>query len=172
MTDEAQVVVVSDTNVLVNLMHVSRLDFCGRLLSHRFVVPEEVVEEILVPEQKTALQQAIKTDSIGLEPVTTVEALALFGALRERFGRGESAALALAATRRWLLACDEKRRFLKIAEEHLGVETVLRTEHVFELAIKAGLLTVEEADADKATLETHRYKMSFDSFRNFLKVVA
>ena len=37
------------------------------------------------------------------------------------------------------------------------------------LAIQAGLLTVEEADADKATLERRRFKMPFGSFADVVK---
>jgi hypothetical protein len=40
---------------------------------------------------------------------------------------------------------------------------------VFVLAIKAGLLTVEDADADKLTLEGRRFKVSFASYRELVK---
>jgi len=43
-------IVVTDSNVLINLMHVSRLDFCGRLPGHEFVVPDRVREEINDPD--------------------------------------------------------------------------------------------------------------------------
>jgi hypothetical protein len=36
------------------------------------------------------------------------------------------------------------------------------------LGIRAGLLTVEEADQDKAVLEQHRFKMAFESFRDLV----
>jgi hypothetical protein len=38
-------IVVTDSNVLINLMHVSRLDLCGRIPGHEFVVPDHVREE-------------------------------------------------------------------------------------------------------------------------------
>jgi len=40
---------------------------------------------------------------------------------------------------------------------------------VFVLAIRAGLLTTEDADADKRVLEQHRFKMMFASFRDLVK---
>jgi hypothetical protein len=40
---------------------------------------------------------------------------------------------------------------------------------VLVLAIRAGLLTIEDADADKRILEQHRFKMPFTSFREVVK---
>jgi len=42
---------------------------------------------------------------------------------------------------------------------------------VLVLAIKAGLLTIEDADADKLTLESKRFKPkpSFTSYRELVK---
>ena len=37
------------------------------------------------------------------------------------------------------------------------------------LAIRDGLVTVEEADQDKMVLEEHRFKMRFSSFRDVLE---
>ena len=58
MTDPPQRIVVSDANVLINLMHVGRLDICGRLPGFEFVVPNHVREEIMLPEQRAALDEA------------------------------------------------------------------------------------------------------------------
>jgi len=41
-------VAITDTNVLINLMHVGRLDFPGALTAFEFVVPDHVVAEITV----------------------------------------------------------------------------------------------------------------------------
>jgi hypothetical protein len=38
-------VVVTDANILINLIHVGRLDLLGKLPPYSFVVPEEVVKE-------------------------------------------------------------------------------------------------------------------------------
>jgi hypothetical protein len=40
---------------------------------------------------------------------------------------------------------------------------------VFVLAIRAGLVTTEIADADKSVLEQHRFKMMFASFRELVR---
>ena len=45
---------------------------------------------------------------------------------------------------------------------------ILNTPGILLLAIRAGLLSVDEADGLKARLETHRYRMKFDAFRDVL----
>src|SRR6185436_15539716 len=91
--------------------------------------------------------------------------LTLFTQLVVHIGRGEAACLALAVAKGWMVASDEKRRFRREAEARLGKDNIVRTQDIFVLAIATGLLTIEEADADKATLERRRFRMGFASFR-------
>ena len=86
-------------------------------------------------------------------------------------GRGEAACLSMAEQRGWLAAVDERGRFLRLARERLGegrILNILNTPGILLLAIHAGLVSVDEADVLKARLETHRYRMRFDSFRDVL----
>jgi predicted nucleic acid-binding protein len=39
-------IVVTDTNILINLAQIGRLDLLGKLPPYLFVVPEEVVKEV------------------------------------------------------------------------------------------------------------------------------
>jgi hypothetical protein len=52
-------VVVTDTNILINLIHIGRLDLLGKLPPYSFVVPEEVVKEVTGFDQAQALQSGI-----------------------------------------------------------------------------------------------------------------
>jgi predicted nucleic acid-binding protein len=52
---------VTDTNILINLIHVGRLDLLGKLPPYSFVVPEEVVKEVREPHQAEALQAAMSS---------------------------------------------------------------------------------------------------------------
>jgi len=45
-------VVVTDTNILINLIHVNLLDLLGKLPPYSFVVPEEVVKEVREPHKR------------------------------------------------------------------------------------------------------------------------
>jgi len=162
-------IVVTDSNVLINLMHVSRLDLLRSLPGHEFVVPDHVREEITNPDQRAALDAAIGAGTVKLESITDLDALATFTELIAHIGRGESACIAIAAKRGWSIASDEKRRFRREAEARLGGERILGTVELFVLAIEARLITVEQADADKLALESRKFKVSFTSFRELVK---
>jgi predicted nucleic acid-binding protein len=81
---------------------------------------------------------------------------------------GEAACLALAVHRGALVASDEKRAFKREAETRLGPGRILNTPGLFLIGIRRGLLTVEEADDLKRALESKRFRMKFDSFRELI----
>lgn len=83
-------------------------------------------------------------------------------------GRGEAASLALAATRGFLVASDERKVFLRQARQRLGEGRIVNTPGLFVLAIQRGTLTVADADAAKAVLETRSFKMKFESFAELI----
>lgn len=163
-------VVVTDASVLINLMHVDRLDLLGALAGYDFVVPPEVEAEVTVPAQAQALARGFGAGHIGrirFSDADTTE-LEVYAELVQVIGKGEAACLALAQIRGWYVASDERRRFLRLARERIGEGRVLNTPGIFVLAIRAGLLTVEDADQDKGVLERYRFKMRFASFRDVL----
>jgi predicted nucleic acid-binding protein len=158
-------IVVTDANVLINLIHVDALAMVASLPDYEFVVVEEVVGEITDPQQATALQTAFAENHLQRDSLTDLNALALFAELVQMMGRGEAASLALADGKDCYLACDEKRVFRRKAIEILGEDRLLTTPGIFVLCIRQGLLTIDEADRLKAILETKRFKMTFGSFR-------
>jgi predicted nucleic acid-binding protein len=160
---------VTDANVLINLMHVSRLGLLAKIPNHEFVVPEHVREEITIPEQRTTLDAAVSEGWLKIEVIDDLGAITVFTELIAHIGRGEAACIAIATRKGWLIASDEKKRFLREATTRVGVGHVLTTADVFVLAIRAGLLSIEEADADKVTLEGRRFKVSFGSYRELVK---
>ena len=162
-------VIVTDANVLINLMHVARLDLLDRIPRHEFVVPDHVREEVTEPSFRPVLDDTLQRGALKLETFTDPEAQSVFAELIVHIGRGEAACIALAAKHGWLVASDEKRRFRREAVARLGEGWIIGTPDVFVLAVRAGLLTIDAADADKATLEQHRFKMSFASFRELVK---
>ena len=159
-------VVITDANVIINLIHVERLDLLWRLPGYQFVVPPEVEAEVCVPRQAAVLKQALDAGDLSRQGFTGTAELGIYAELVQVLGKGESACLAMAEVRGWLVASDEGRRFLRLANAHLGPGRVLNTPGLFVLAIRADVLTVEEADRHKATLERHRFKMNFASFRD------
>ncbi len=168
MSDAPTRIVVTDANVLINLIHVGRLDLLAGLGGFEFVVPDHVDAEITDPSQRAVLSEAAQRDVLRTVSLNELPAIALYAELASRLGRGEAACLALAATRGWIVASDEKKRFRREAEARLGVDRILTTPGIFVLAIRRGLLSVQQADADKAALEQRRFKMSFASFRDVI----
>jgi predicted nucleic acid-binding protein len=161
----AQRIVVTDANVLINLIHVDALAMVASLPDYEFVVVEEVVGEITDPQQAAALQTALAENHLKRDSLTDLDALALFAELVQMMGRGEAASLALADGKDCYLACDEKRVFRRKAMEILGEDRLLTTPGIIVLCIRQGLLTIDEADRLKAILEAKRFKMTFGSFR-------
>lgn len=157
--------VVADTNVLINLMHVERLDLCAKLPGLELIVPEHVRKEVLIPEHRAALDAAVSGGVFRVDSITEPEDIALFAELTVRLGRGEVACLVLAIRNGWTVASDEKRRFRREATSRIGADRIIGTADLYIRAIHAGVMTMEEADADKATLQKRRFKMPFESFR-------
>ena len=162
-------VVVTDANILINLIHIGRLSILGSLAQFEFVVPDEVVVEILDEEQSRALRAAIDANQISLKPIESTEELTTFTELVSFLGEGESACLALAQQRGWWVASDEGGAFRREAQQRLGPGRLINTPGLLLSAIRAGVLTVEEADQVKAVLEQHRFRVKFKSFRDLLE---
>ena len=164
MTEQAVCIVVADANVLINLIHVARLAFCSELPGYEFVVPDHVRREVSQPEQKAALDHALQTGVLTQVSITDPADIGEFADLITRLGRGEAACLVLAERNGWTVASDERRRFRKEALAPIGEDRLIGTADLFVHAIQAGLISVEEADADKQALESKRFRMPFRSF--------
>ena len=168
MTDAPSVVVVTDANVLINLIHTGRLLLLGQLPGFRFVVPDDVVAEVSEVDQPTRLAEALAAEALASCALTELEDLTLFAELRAVLGSGEAACLALAQGNGWHIASDERGRFRCEVHARLGEQRLLTTPAIYLRAICAGLLSVAEADTDKALLASCRFVMRFASFADVL----
>jgi predicted nucleic acid-binding protein len=160
--------VITDTSILINLCHTGHMPLLGRTTGLRFVVPDEVIAEITDPDQLRALEQALAEGAVGRTSISSPDELAIFAELTQMLGSGESACLALAVNRNWLVACDEKRLFLREARKRLGEGRILNTAGLYVLWIRTGVLSVDEADSAKGVLDAHRFRLAFDSFREVI----
>ena len=158
------VVVITDANVLINLVHIGEIALLGDLPAFEFRLPLEVLAELTDEWQRHEVEKAMQAGHLGLQPLDAIDSLALFADLRSIMGRGEAACLAIAASIGCHLASDESRRFKRRAVELIGAERILRTEDLLLIAIRCRRLTVEQADAHKAVLASNRYVMPFESF--------
>ena len=163
-------IVVTDANVLINLIHVRRLGLLGALSDYEFVVPPEVEAEVKTPKHAKALAQAFAKNHMQRQSFTTTNELQLYAEHAKVLGKGESACLAMAEKHGLYLASDERRKFQRLCEARLGKGRLVNTPGIYVLAIRDHLLTVREADTDKRTLEKHRFKMNFSSFGELIQI--
>lgn len=161
-------VVITDSSIVINLSHTGHIRLLGTTDGFRFAVPDEVVAEITNPAQRDLLEATLVEGTLGRESLFSPEELEVYADLSQILGSGESACLALALKRGWLVACDERRVFLREAHNRLGAGRILNTAGIYVLWIRQGLLTVDQADAAKLLLEAHRFRMAFKSFRDVI----
>ncbi|HEY0556610.1 MAG TPA: hypothetical protein VGG20_20310 [Thermoanaerobaculia bacterium] len=158
--------VLVDANILFNFAFVERLNLLGAFPDLDFRAPVEVLAEVVSEQER--VQESLRLGHVGEATFSEVAELALFVELRRSLGMGEAACLALAVHRGALVASDEKRAFRREAETRLGPGRILNTPGLLLLSIRRGLLTVEEADEIKNTLESKRFRMKFRSFKELL----
>ncbi len=158
-------IVIADTSVLINLAHTGHLRLLGGTPGYRFVVTGEVLAEVRDPVQKAMVDSAVSDGLIDTAMIQPVEELAAYADLRSILGSGESSCLAVAASRGWYVASDERRVFLREARARIGEQRLINTPGLYLLWIRSGLLTVAEADVAKAALESRRFRMAFGSFQ-------
>ena len=157
-------VVVTDTNILINLIHIGRLDLLGKLPPYSFVVPEEVVKEVREPAQSQAVQTAISSGLLQIVQLTDPSELRIYADLIQMLGIGEAACPTLAQCRSWLIASDERRKFYRETTARLGTGRLLNTAGILIHAIQLGVITIEEADYAKSLLEQRKFVLKFASF--------
>jgi hypothetical protein len=95
-----------DTSVLINFLRLGRLDLLTDHSDWRFVVTDHVVSEVLETTQQNALSHALSQAQIDLIFVSEQSELERFAQLNTFLGKGESAAIAVAENRDWLIAMD------------------------------------------------------------------
>ena len=171
---EERIIVVSDTDVVINFLCVQRLDLlCGQS-TFRVVVTEHLLGsfgirgELNDPMQAAEAEKAVATGLMGPVALTEPAELALFATLNQFLGRGESAAIAVAASRGWLVATDD-RLARRECERRLGPGRTLTTPEILLDCIRNGSLSVADADDIKNRLAARRFIMKFASFADLLE---
>lgn len=164
-------IIIADTNVLINFLRIDRLDLIARH-SHQFVITEHVREEITEhhPVQRQMLQKAIEDGIFEEKAVNALNELQLFGKLMSegRIGSGECSAIACAVCSGFKLAIDDKRAIIEAQKISAALE-IIGTQELMVSMISERLLEIEEADEIKNAWEAeHRFKLKILSFRDIL----
>jgi predicted nucleic acid-binding protein len=101
--------VSTDACILINLLRVHRLDLLGAVPPYVFCVPPEALQEIIYPEQQAELKEALDRGWIQETRLEAITELQIFARANEQLGSGESACLALAQERNWILGTDDSK---------------------------------------------------------------
>jgi predicted nucleic acid-binding protein len=161
-------IVLTDTNVLINLAHANGLSMLARVPELQFVLREEVYQELRRDDHRSKVDDQINAGALTIVRVDRPEALRIFAELRAIMGAGEAACLAIAEVDGTLLASDEKRAFRREAIRRIGEDRIMTTSGLYVKAINAGIITVQEADDAKRVLAENRFTMPFASFGELL----
>ncbi len=150
-------VVVSDTNILINLCWAEQLDLLGRIQGLEFVIPTEVETEMRRGRGRRfadPFSSALNRGVLLVEEARGLQAIEVYVRCRDDHGldEGESAGMALAAGRGWLFATTDGRAFVA-AEEELGANSVVHLEDIIEFAIVGGVLSREAAQTMRQLME-------------------
>ena len=138
--------VVVDATVVIHLANAGQLHLLGALSGWEFVIPDQVVEEIRQPAQVAALLHALQVGYLRQESSTDPEEIAVYAEFKQRMGKGEASCLAMAATRGWILASDDRRRaFRRFVRERIGIDRIIGTPGILAEACAQGVVTDSEA---------------------------
>lgn len=157
-----------DACVLINLAIVGRVDLLGQVNDMVFHVPQEVLDEVTIVEQRNQVETVVARGGLKLARIEAVEELQAFAEYAGQFGKGESACLAIAMCRKWVVATDETKDKRLSREISARGIPVINTPGILLKAIRQGVLTVQTADGIKTELEKNRFRMNFDSFGDLL----
>lgn len=139
MPGDAAKTVVVDATVVIHLAQAGRLDLLGALAGWSFVVPDQVVEEVIYPEQAAALADALAAGHLARVSSSDLSEIALYAELRLRMGKGEAACLAMAKSRDWRLASDDRgRAFRRCVREYFDETKLMDTDALLALARQSG----------------------------------
>lgn len=129
-----------DATVIINLIDVGRLGILPKIREFEFRVPNHVKDEVHRRNQRLQLRKAIRAKWIEELEVVDLSEIELYAQHRSRFGQGESACMAVAQTRGWVIASDDRavKRAVTVA---LGADRLLDTKTILEAAIAAGFVT-------------------------------
>ena len=160
---------VLDASILLNFVKVDRVDLLGKLGSPVLLL-DQVHAEIIRPEQRQVVTEAIAAGIMDLESVTDIAEVTLFAALRSggRLGAGECAVLAVSLNRNLIAGLQDKRARAEGKRRSRALR-LCGTEDLMVTLLRNGTVTL--ADADQLLVEWathHRFRLKIASFSELL----
>ncbi len=160
-------VVMLDACLLINLLLVDRADILSDLSRYEFRITEMVMEEIRDETQAAAVGRLIEEGALHPVGIDDAETIGDVAELCQTLGRGEASCMSV-ARRDGLAVGTDDAKAASLVEGLLGPGHALSTPGLLVEAVRAGLISVAEADRIKYRLEEMRFRMDFDSFSEFV----
>jgi predicted nucleic acid-binding protein len=147
--------IVADTSVLLNFLKIGREQLLTQL-PEPVAVTNHVREELTVPAQRERLIGLVANNQIKEIVLDSLPELQMFARLMAsgRLGLGECSALTHGILYKSTVALDDSRA-IKEARKIDASLRILQTQDIIIRLIKAGQLTIREADFIKQEWETH-----------------
>ena len=135
-----------DATIIINLIDMRLLGILPKLPAFEFWVPNHVKDEVHRRNQRLQLRKALRAGWIEEVEIIDLTEIELYAQHRSRFGQGESACMAVAQTRGWTVASDD-RAVKRNVTATLGADRLLDTKGLLESAVTAGV--VDQADCEE-----------------------
>ncbi len=151
-------VVVSDTNILINLCYSDDPFLLGRIPQVQFVISVEVETEMRRGRGRRfadVFSRLLNEGHLSVEEAAGLRAIEVYVRCRDehRLDEGESAAMALAASKSCYFATTDFRAFAA-AKSELGGNWVVHLEDILDFAIDSGVLSGEAAEKMRQLMAT------------------
>lgn len=150
--------IVLDACMIISFGNAGRLDLVDTLRLDRVCVSARARSEVIRDPARAAMEASVAAgricvESIDLEDVTEQEALQAYDARPAFRGRGDAEVLALAASRGYIVASDERAvRSVVIAE--WGLRRLVGTADFIVWAVREGRLPIADAESALAQLDS------------------
>lgn len=167
MRQQSPTPIVLDASVLLNFVKIGRIKLLSQL-GTSVVLLDQVHDEVKRPEQREAVDGAVKVGILDLQSVRNPLEVALFANLRAdgRLGAGECAVLAVALNRNWVAGLQDRRARVEGQRRRKDL-ALCHTEDLVLKLIQSEHLTLNEADGFLVEWATkHRFKSRLTSFRD------
>ena len=161
--------IVLDASILLNFVKVGRIDLLGELGSPVLLL-DQVRAEVIRPEQRQVVTEAITAGIMDLESLTDIAEITLFADLRAggQLGAGECAVLAVALHRNWVAGLQDKRARAE-GKRRNKVLRLRGTEDLMVTLLRSGAVTLAYADQLLVEWATkHRFRLKITSFSELL----
>lgn len=146
---KSEKIIILDANVIISLINVNKLDVLKQLVEqakYKFIIPLEVKNEIHYKNQRLQISKALKEKWIEKRIIEDdIQELELYAKYTLRFGKGESACMAISMRHKLILASDEKAVKKEISNV-LGADYVIGTKDILLVAKRLKIISDSELE--------------------------